>query len=124
MVKLGRTFNLQTVAEGIEQPEQAAQLQVIGADMGQGYWFSRPLTAPMMETFLTEAATRHQRRLRWWSCGPEIAGRPGGQPVDGGGRSRHRRISSCTASTFRVASTWWTTSLRSNSSMIGRVFSW
>ena len=58
VVKLARTFNLQTVAEGVEQPEQAAQLQVIGADMGQGYWFSRPLTAPMMETFLAETVTR------------------------------------------------------------------
>jgi len=60
VVKLARTFNLQTVAEGIEQPEQAAQLRVIGADMGQGYWFSRPLTAAMMDTFLTENLARHQ----------------------------------------------------------------
>ena len=59
VVKLARTFNLQTVAEGIEQPEQAAQLQTIGADMGQGYWFSRPLTAPMMDRFLTDERDRH-----------------------------------------------------------------
>ena len=52
VVKLARTFNLQTVAEGIERPEQAAELLAIGADMGQGYWFSRPLPADAMETFL------------------------------------------------------------------------
>ncbi len=60
VVKLARTFNLQTVAEGIEQPEQAAELQAIGADLGQGYWFSRPLTAQMMDTFLTDELSRHQ----------------------------------------------------------------
>jgi len=54
VVKLARTFNLKTVAEGIETPEQSAQLLSIGADMGQGYWFSRPLRAPAMEGFLAD----------------------------------------------------------------------
>ena len=61
VVKLARTFNLQTVAEGIEHPEQAAQLLAIGAEMGQGYWFSRPLRAPMMEDFLAEDLARRQQ---------------------------------------------------------------
>ncbi|MGH9177093.1 MAG: putative bifunctional diguanylate cyclase/phosphodiesterase [Acidimicrobiales bacterium] len=52
VVKLARTFNLATVAEGIEHPEQAAELLSIGADMGQGYWFSRPLPADAMQAFL------------------------------------------------------------------------
>jgi diguanylate cyclase (GGDEF)-like protein/PAS domain S-box-containing protein len=60
VVKLARTFNLQTVAEGIETPEQAAQLRAIGADMGQGYWFSRPLRAPVLEAFLVEDQARRQ----------------------------------------------------------------
>jgi diguanylate cyclase (GGDEF)-like protein/PAS domain S-box-containing protein len=58
VVKLARTFNLKTVAEGIEQPEQAAQLLAIGADMGQGYWYSRPLRAPLMEAFLADDLAR------------------------------------------------------------------
>ncbi|MEO5679045.1 MAG: EAL domain-containing protein [Acidimicrobiales bacterium] len=58
VVKLARTFNLKTVAEGIEQPEQAAQLLSIGADMGQGYWFSRPLPADKMEAFLVADLAR------------------------------------------------------------------
>jgi len=62
VVKLARTFNLQTVAEGIETPDQAAQLLSIGADMGQGYWFSRPLRAPLMEAFLADDMA--QRELR------------------------------------------------------------
>ena len=52
VVKLARTFNLRTVAEGIEQPEQAAELLAMGADMGQGYWYSCPLPAEAMEAFL------------------------------------------------------------------------
>ena len=55
VVKLARTFNLKTVAEGIEQPDQAARLLAIGADMGQGYLYSRPLRAPLMEAFLARA---------------------------------------------------------------------
>ena len=61
VVKLARTFNLQTVAEGIEKAEQATQLLSIGADMGQGYWFSRPLRAPLMEAFLADDLARHQQ---------------------------------------------------------------
>jgi diguanylate cyclase (GGDEF)-like protein/PAS domain S-box-containing protein len=60
VVKLARTFNLKTVAEGIEQPEQAAQLLAIGADMGQGYWYSRPLRAPLMEAFLADDLARRK----------------------------------------------------------------
>jgi diguanylate cyclase len=51
-VRLARTFNLQTVAEGIERPEQAAELLAIGADMGQGYLFARPLPADDMEAYV------------------------------------------------------------------------
>ncbi len=51
-VKLAHTFNLQTVAEGIEHPEQAAELLAMGADMGQGYWYACPLPAEAMESFL------------------------------------------------------------------------
>ncbi len=60
VVKLARTFNLQTVAEGIEHPEQAAELLAMGADMGQGYWYTRPLRADAMESFLDANNTAPQ----------------------------------------------------------------
>ena len=60
VVKLARTFNLRTVAEGIEQPEQAAQLLQMGADMGQGYWYSWPLPAEAMGRFLAAEHTTIQ----------------------------------------------------------------
>ena len=44
VVKLARTFELQTVAEGIELPEQASELLAIGADLGQGYYFAKPMS--------------------------------------------------------------------------------
>jgi diguanylate cyclase (GGDEF)-like protein/PAS domain S-box-containing protein len=59
VVKLAHTFNLQTVAEGIEWPDQADELRSIGADMGQGFLFSRPLRAPVMEAYLADALALH-----------------------------------------------------------------
>ena len=52
IVKLAHDFGLQTVAEGVETPDQAVELGAIGVDMGQGYHFSRPLEAAAMESFL------------------------------------------------------------------------
>ena len=45
IVELGRTLNLETVAEGIEQPEEMQQLRSLDCDLGQGYYFARPLDA-------------------------------------------------------------------------------
>jgi EAL domain-containing protein (putative c-di-GMP-specific phosphodiesterase class I) len=43
IVGLAKGLGLQTVAEGIEEPEQAARLREIGCDYGQGYLYSRPV---------------------------------------------------------------------------------
>ncbi len=45
IVKIAQTMNMQVVAEGIETPEQLAQLRSLDCDFGQGYFFSKPLTA-------------------------------------------------------------------------------
>lgn len=42
IVWLGRTFNLQIVAEGVETEEQFEKLREIGVDAFQGYLFGRP----------------------------------------------------------------------------------
>ena len=52
VVKLARTFGLETVAEGIETSEQLEKLRSIGVDFAQGYFLSRPLDATAMETYL------------------------------------------------------------------------
>ncbi|MFT5050536.1 MAG: diguanylate cyclase (GGDEF)-like protein/PAS domain S-box-containing protein [Chlamydiales bacterium] len=45
IVTLAHHLDLDVVAEGIETPEQLAQLQVLGCMYAQGYLFSRPLNA-------------------------------------------------------------------------------
>jgi diguanylate cyclase (GGDEF)-like protein/PAS domain S-box-containing protein len=43
IVTLARSLALDVVAEGVETAEQLAQLQAIGCEHGQGYFFSEPL---------------------------------------------------------------------------------
>jgi EAL domain-containing protein (putative c-di-GMP-specific phosphodiesterase class I) len=45
VIALGDLLSLRTVAEGIETPEQLARLQTLGCVHGQGYHFSRPVSA-------------------------------------------------------------------------------
>jgi diguanylate cyclase (GGDEF)-like protein/PAS domain S-box-containing protein len=45
LVELGRVLGLQTIAEGIETPAQAAMVIELGCDLAQGYHFGRPMDA-------------------------------------------------------------------------------
>ncbi len=45
VLALARSLNLQVVAEGIESTEQLTFLQQKGSEIGQGYYFSRPVEA-------------------------------------------------------------------------------
>lgn len=45
VVELAHSLNLTTVAEGVEGFATANRLRELGCDVGQGYYFSRPLTA-------------------------------------------------------------------------------
>jgi diguanylate cyclase (GGDEF)-like protein/PAS domain S-box-containing protein len=45
IIELGRAMQIQTVAEGIEVDEQAEVLRTLGCELGQGYFFARPLAA-------------------------------------------------------------------------------
>jgi EAL domain-containing protein (putative c-di-GMP-specific phosphodiesterase class I) len=58
ILDLSSTLRLDTVAEGVETPEQQRILRSLGAHRGQGYLFARPLRA---EAF---AATLHERGRR------------------------------------------------------------
>ncbi len=53
IVGLAKGLQMKIVAEGIEEPEQAAALRELGVDYGQGFLFSRPrpfaMTASMVE---------------------------------------------------------------------------
>jgi diguanylate cyclase (GGDEF)-like protein len=44
IVGLGHSLELATVAEGIERPEQEAELRELGCQLGQGFLFARPMS--------------------------------------------------------------------------------
>ena len=55
IVALAEMLGIRSVAEGIERPEQRAQLAALGCDVGQGYLFARPLAAGDAAAALAEA---------------------------------------------------------------------
>lgn len=52
VIGLGQSLNMVTTAEGVETPEQAEFLRQEGCDQVQGYYFSKPVTAPELSTFI------------------------------------------------------------------------
>jgi diguanylate cyclase (GGDEF)-like protein len=61
LVQLGKTLDIETLAEGIEDHDQLLQLQREQCDQGQGFLFARPLDADAIEAFL--AVTRQPPSL-------------------------------------------------------------
>jgi diguanylate cyclase (GGDEF)-like protein len=51
LMQLGKALNLETLAEGIEEPGQLEQLQSEKCDVGQGFLFAKPLPADEIEAF-------------------------------------------------------------------------
>ncbi len=43
IVMLAHNLNMDVVAEGVETVEQLAQLNALGCQFGQGYFFSKPI---------------------------------------------------------------------------------
>jgi diguanylate cyclase (GGDEF)-like protein/PAS domain S-box-containing protein len=52
-VALAHSLGLHVIAEGIETPEQLRRLRSLGCDHGQGYLFSKPVSAQQTEMMLT-----------------------------------------------------------------------
>lgn len=59
IIEIGRSLNIEVVAEGVETQAHAAILRDLGCDILQGYAFARPMPAAALETFVKERA-RHQ----------------------------------------------------------------
>jgi diguanylate cyclase (GGDEF)-like protein/PAS domain S-box-containing protein len=53
IVQLGRNLGVDVIAEGIETPMQQHVLAQLGCPLGQGYWFSRSVTAPRLGELLS-----------------------------------------------------------------------
>ena len=52
IITMAHALQMKVVAEGIEDEEQLAMLRDFGCDIGQGYLFSKPITAKEMETLI------------------------------------------------------------------------
>lgn len=52
-IELARALSLTLVVEGIETEEVIRSLQSLGAEVGQGYLFARPLTCEQLDTYLS-----------------------------------------------------------------------
>jgi EAL domain-containing protein (putative c-di-GMP-specific phosphodiesterase class I) len=57
LLELARTLGLETIAEGIETGAQLGQLQDQNCELGQGYFFARPLPVEQAEALLDPAPT-------------------------------------------------------------------
>ena len=49
-IKLGQSLSLRTLAEGIEDTSQLDSLHALGCELGQGFYFAKPLSAPQLES--------------------------------------------------------------------------
>ena len=62
IIRLAGALDLETVAEGIEKPEQVARLRALGASFGQGYHFARPMEAAAMTRLLRRGLSLESAR--------------------------------------------------------------
>jgi diguanylate cyclase (GGDEF)-like protein/PAS domain S-box-containing protein len=63
LVQLGKTLNIETLAEGIEEPAQLRAVQREHCDQGQGFLFARPLSANAVEELLSATRSTATRAL-------------------------------------------------------------
>lgn len=53
LIVLAQSLGLNVVAEGVETPQQEAQLRELGCTKAQGYLFARPLTSVAATAFIS-----------------------------------------------------------------------
>jgi diguanylate cyclase (GGDEF)-like protein/PAS domain S-box-containing protein len=58
IIELGKTLDMELVAEGIERRDQLTRLQTLDCEMGQGFLFAEPMEAAAVERLLREGAER------------------------------------------------------------------
>ncbi|HEY4295845.1 MAG TPA: EAL domain-containing protein [Paraburkholderia sp.] len=57
IIAMAHALKLRVTAEGVETAEQAAQLEALGCDEAQGFWFSRPITIAALRNVLKPLGT-------------------------------------------------------------------
>lgn len=61
IVQMSTQLGIQTIAEGVERPEQQHFLEEIGTDAVQGYLYGRPIPAPQLATWLENNLNSHAK---------------------------------------------------------------
>ncbi len=61
IVAMSDSLRISTVAEGIEDADQAARMRDLGCTFGQGYYFARPMPADAIAPVVTKPATPIRR---------------------------------------------------------------
>ena len=56
IVQLGKSLRMVTVAEGVEEEEQAAELPAMGCELAQGFLYHRPLAPEQLQLLLKPAS--------------------------------------------------------------------
>lgn len=56
IITLAHQLGMQTIAEGIETPQQLAHLKALNCEAAQGYWFARPLAQTDAEALVARLA--------------------------------------------------------------------
>ena len=54
VIQLGKSLKLELVAEGIESEKHCKMLHKLGCTIGQGYWFSKPLSNEAFLSYVSE----------------------------------------------------------------------
>jgi len=66
IIALGHALDLRVIAEGVETPDQLLELRALGSELGQGYFFGRPLSDDI-EHGMPPLLQEHRR---WTADGP------------------------------------------------------
>ncbi|MEP7025947.1 MAG: EAL domain-containing protein, partial [Actinomycetota bacterium] len=75
IIDLANAMGISAVAEGMENEDQLAELQLLGCHVGQGFYFSHPLRADKFDDLLTQHFTRTTV-----PAGPLLLDKDGGAP--------------------------------------------
>jgi len=72
IVTLAHNLNFEVIAEGVETAEQVFQLRAFGCELGQGYFFSKPVTAAKAWDLLAQRQQDWQMIWPLTSIGQEL----------------------------------------------------
>jgi diguanylate cyclase (GGDEF)-like protein len=64
LVQLGKALSIETTAEGIERPQDLSLIQSEECDSGQGFLFTRPLSASDADAFFRQWAANRRFEIR------------------------------------------------------------